>query len=567
MAPQASWGGHARIKGYTKLQRMAMLTFSLIGLQFTWAVEMTYFEPHLLRLGLAKSQTSLVWIAPPLSGLIVQPVIGVLSDASQSRWGRRRPFMLLFSLLVALFLVVLAWASEIVGVFTADEVMVKSATVALAVFCIYAVDFAINGVQATCRSLIVDTLPESQQQLGSAWAGRMLGLGQLLGYLVGTINLSKHIGTTLGATQFKQICVIAGATIISCVSVTCFCVEERVLLSKRTHRAKSGGLAMLSTILRTMLHLPSKIRAVCWITFWSWFGWSPFFVYGTTWVGETYYRQNADNAAELQTKNDMVGEIARKGSLALVLFSVISFISSIFLPFLVSLPSDGIAQHPVRNTPRPLKRTSSLFQRYHINITAAWGMSQLAFAASMILTPFSTSFQFATTLIALCGASWAMYGWAPLAIMGEEINKLSPSTSTPATHSRSTEDSAVEMSLMSDDPLSTPEELPSPTVKSQQSDLGADDGMAGIYLGIHNIFATIPQFLATFISMFVFSVLEPGQSPELAAGEASSPATHDLALPPGGLARSGLSGTAVCLAIGAVFQLVAAAQSLRMRKF
>lgn len=82
------------------------------------------FEPHLLKLGLAKSQTSLVWIAPPLSGLIVQPVIGVLSDASQSRWGRRRPFMLLFSLLVALFLVVLAWASEIVGVFTADEVMV-----------------------------------------------------------------------------------------------------------------------------------------------------------------------------------------------------------------------------------------------------------------------------------------------------------------------------------------------------------------------------------------------------------------------------------------------------------
>lgn len=61
----------------------------------------------------------------------------------------------------------------------------------------------------------------------------MLGLGQLLGYLVGTVNLSKYFGTTLGATQFKQICVIAGATIICCVSVTCFCVEERVLLSKR----------------------------------------------------------------------------------------------------------------------------------------------------------------------------------------------------------------------------------------------------------------------------------------------------------------------------------------------
>lgn len=162
MAPQASSSGHARIKGYTKLQRMAMLTFSLIGLQqvspelpyplaritpkcrFTWAVEMTCippriqlraistnginadFEPHLLKLGFAKSQTSLVWIAPPLSGLVVQPIIGVWSDSSQLRWGRRRPFMLLFSVLVAFFLASLAWASEIVAVFTSDETSVRS---------------------------------------------------------------------------------------------------------------------------------------------------------------------------------------------------------------------------------------------------------------------------------------------------------------------------------------------------------------------------------------------------------------------------------------------------------
>lgn len=128
-------------------------------------------------------------------------------------------------------------------------------------------------------------------------------------------------------------------------------------------------------------------------------------MYGTTWVGETYYRQNADNAAELQTTKDLVGEIARKGSLALVLFSVISFTSSIFLPFLISLPSDdAIPRHPIGNTPRPHTRTAGFFQRYRIDITTAWGISQLAFAASMILAPFSTSFQSATTLVALCGA-------------------------------------------------------------------------------------------------------------------------------------------------------------------
>ncbi len=61
----------------------------------------------------------------------------------------------------------------------------------------------------------------------------MLGLGHVLGYLVGTINLSNYLGSGLGSTQFKQICVIAGAAIVFCVGVTSYCVEERVLLSQR----------------------------------------------------------------------------------------------------------------------------------------------------------------------------------------------------------------------------------------------------------------------------------------------------------------------------------------------
>ena len=194
-----------------------------------------------------------------------------------------------------------------------------------------------------------------------------------------------------------------------------------------------------------------------------------------------------------------------------------------------------------------------------------------------------------------------MYGWAPLAIMGEEINKLSPSTSsfttTTATYTRrSVEDpaAAVEMSsLMSDDPLSPThhdaESSSSPSAikiprqsRRKQLDADADDdddddgGMAGIYLGIHNIFATVPQFLATFISMIVFSILEPGQSPELAAAAAAAGGGADNeveASPAAGGAgeqvvlMGRLSGTAVCLAIGAVFQLVAAAKSLRMRRY
>ena len=77
--------------------------------------------------------------------------------------------------------------------------------------------------------------------------------------------------------------------------------------------------------------------------------------------------------------------------------------------------------------------------------------------------------------------------------------------------------------------------------------------VAGIYLGILNIFCTIPQFLGTFISMVAFSILEPGKSPELGGGEVKK-------------VLGGLSGTAVCLAIGAVCSGIAALRIFRMRK-
>lgn len=141
----------------------------------------------------------------------------------------------------------------------------------LAVFCIYAVDFAINGgkcllweemsrqsgsdgLPTQCRRPVAASSWILFRNLSSNWAqpgvsaiylsaldlfptlrkaGRMLGLGHVLGYLVGTINLSNYVGTRLGTSQFKEICVIAGVAIVFCVSVTSFCVEERVLLSQR----------------------------------------------------------------------------------------------------------------------------------------------------------------------------------------------------------------------------------------------------------------------------------------------------------------------------------------------
>lgn len=85
--------------------------------------------PYLLQLGLTKSYTSAVWIAAPLSGLIMQPVIGVLADSSRSKWGRRRPFMIGGALIVGFCLLVLGWTAEIVGFFIKEPDLVSDGVV------------------------------------------------------------------------------------------------------------------------------------------------------------------------------------------------------------------------------------------------------------------------------------------------------------------------------------------------------------------------------------------------------------------------------------------------------
>lgn len=268
-------------------------------------------------------------------------------------------------------------------------------------------------------------------------------------------------------------------------------------------------------------------------------------VYGTTWVGETYYRQSASAAAELHRAPDSVGALARKGSTAFLLFSLISLAGSVVLPWIVESPDDD----------SPSKHdTATLLRHYGVDITTAWGLSQVAFGASMLMAPFTRSFSFATTLVALCGLPWAMYGWAPLAIMGEEINKLEASANTAAAYSRLSSDGvSLGMARMSSD-----SGRGSPNTAAGTEGMA---GMAGVYLGIWNIFATVPQFLATFIAMVTFSILEPGKS-EL--GLADTPAVGEDSEK---VVRSGLSGTAVCLAVGAVCSFVAATQSFRMRRY
>ncbi|KAK6342714.1 hypothetical protein TWF718_008104 [Orbilia javanica] len=623
----ATWVGTPSIRGSSNAARMALLTVCLAGVQFTWGIEMAYCTPYLLSLGVSKSKTSLVWIAGPLSGLITQPIVGAMADRSRLKWGRRRPFMIMGTVMVFLSLLVLGWTSEIVGLFVRDdEDRHKNATVVVAVLSIYVLDFAVNAVQASCRAIIVDTLSIRRQQQGSAWASRMIAAGNVVSYLAGSIDLVGIFGHWfLGNTQFKKLCLISSVVLGGTVGLTSWAVTERVLLSRRESDAKEGIFHIFVVIYQTLFSLPNRIRAICFIQYFAWLGWFPFLFFSSTWVGEVYqrYDQTKQPKEDDGQPKDAVAEIARVGSMALVLFAIVSLLGSITLPWVVkSPPSD--TEHK-RRPPKIalITRVLKAINPYKPSLTMAWMVSHIIFAVAMTLAVFADSLKFATVLVVLCGIPWAITCWAPFAMLGEEINRISHGSDADRLMSESGEvynrlqqlaeeeadaDHEERQRLNKENDGSSSDEEDnneldigrtsrngSNTHTPRRSDIesgnlnlripprspgggssrGSDDGtmsptlhivqtpelqteegqnsstgeLAGIYLGILNLFITLPQFVGSFVSFIVFAILEPGKSPELAEGGGDQAPQEP---------KKGVNAIAVTMLIGGLGSIVAA---------
>ncbi|KAJ7764685.1 major facilitator superfamily domain-containing protein [Mycena metata] len=178
------WKGFPRVLGPSFLH-LPTLTIGLLGVQILWSVEMSYASPYLISLGLSTSQVALVFLAGPVSGLVVQPLVGALADTSTSRWGRRRPFILGGCVVCVAGMLLLGYTRGVAAwVFAPGGHAHGVLTVVLAVISIFVIDFSINAVQAVDRALLVDTLPPAQQAAGNACAALMLGLGSVVGFFV-----------------------------------------------------------------------------------------------------------------------------------------------------------------------------------------------------------------------------------------------------------------------------------------------------------------------------------------------------------------------------------------------
>ncbi|WP_228713604.1 MFS transporter [Arundinibacter roseus] len=143
------------------------MNFGFFGLQYSFGLQQANMSPIYSYLGAEESSLPLLWLAGPMTGLIVQPIIGAVSDKTITKWGRRTPYFLLGAIFCSLALFAMPFSSS----------------VWMAASILWILDSANNVTQEPYRAFVSDKLDPKQHSLGFLTQSAFTGLGQTLSYL------------------------------------------------------------------------------------------------------------------------------------------------------------------------------------------------------------------------------------------------------------------------------------------------------------------------------------------------------------------------------------------------
>ena len=178
------------------------MSFGFLGIQFGFALQGGFMSRIFQTLGAEIDDIPILWIAAPLTGLLVQPIVGYMSDRTWSpRWGRRRPYFLIGAILSSLALLFVPHSSALW----------------MAAGFLWILDASINISMEPFRALVADKLPKSQRSYGFVVQTLIIGVGtwvaSSLPWIVsqlgasdsaesGVIPMSVKVAFAIGAVVF-----------------------------------------------------------------------------------------------------------------------------------------------------------------------------------------------------------------------------------------------------------------------------------------------------------------------------------------------------------------------------
>lgn len=254
------------------------------GVQLAWAVLIGHATGHLRKLGVSDGAVGLVWLAGPITGTFVQPVIGTLSDRSSNRFGKRRPFMLIGAILTMLGLVLFsnaAWLADKLGDGLSKGGGGSKAGLIIGIVTFWMTDFSINMLQMPARALLADCVSTGDLAVGSAWFAVGNGAGKAIGYCMGTLLPS-----------IRETFLAAGLLVVLLTCVTVMVVDE----SADETEGRRGVFETILGCFKGVGGMCYVLRMAFLVQWFTYLGFMYVFIYGADWVGRDVFHGDGDSA-------------------------------------------------------------------------------------------------------------------------------------------------------------------------------------------------------------------------------------------------------------------------------
>jgi maltose/moltooligosaccharide transporter len=294
------------------------MSFGFLGIQFGFGLQMANMSAIYEYLGAQPGQIPLLWLAAPLTGLLIQPVIGNWSDHTWGRLGRRRPYLLWGALASSVALVL----------------MPNSSALWMAAGLLWILDAAINISMQPLRSLVADLLPEAQHTRGYGVQSLFIGLGAVVASALPWMMTNWfHLNSAATAEHAIPVTIrysfyVGAAAILVAVLWTVFTTREyppeNPAAFARTKAEKTGLAGTAREVIAALGAMPATMKQLAWVQLFTWLGLFCMWLYFPVAVARNVF-------GAVDEKSALYSAGVEWGGLCFSMYSVVTFFFSFLL--------------------------------------------------------------------------------------------------------------------------------------------------------------------------------------------------------------------------------------------
>jgi maltose/moltooligosaccharide transporter len=301
------------VKPHLSLSQILQMNLGFLGLQFSFGLQQANMTPIYSFLGAEPEKIPLLSLAGPLSGLIVQPIIGAMSDKTGGKWGRRTPYFVAGAIMCT------------IGLFF----MPLSSSILMAVCMLWIMDIGNNTTMEPYRAYVADRLNPDQHQVGFLSQSAFTCLAQCLAFIMPTalvlMGMNKDWVDENNIPYTARFAFWAGAALsLATVLYSIWRVPELPLTQEQRDWIKAqpkGIVHVFTDVVKAIVEMPTAMRKLAIMSLFQWYGMSIYWAYAMLSIARSVYNTSDAQSPEFRSAALTNGEVA-------AFYNVIGFVAA-----------------------------------------------------------------------------------------------------------------------------------------------------------------------------------------------------------------------------------------------